>query len=106
MLFILLKFPHLKQIELRIPSDSDSLEDDHGASDEGEVVGDEEGVGVEDLVQVEADRHELLPPALDRPEGQPALDLVSDRQLGRVKHLLQHRGQRGLWRKSVIQMLT
>ena len=52
-----------EEVECGIPSDCYSLQDDHGPGDEGEVVGDQEGVLEEDSVQVQAHRHELLPPA-------------------------------------------
>merc|ERR1711884_400995 len=52
----------LEEVEVRVPGHSDALQHDHGPGDEGEVVRYEEGVGVEDLVQVEGHGPELRPP--------------------------------------------
>ena len=93
----------LEEVEVRVPGHSDALQHDHGPGDEGEVVRYEEGVGVEDLVQVEGHGPELLPPALDGFVGEAALDLVTDRQLGRVEHTLQDWGQGGLGLKGIDQ---
>ena len=52
-----------KEVKLWIASDGDSLQDDHGPGDEGEVLGHQEGVEVEHTVQVGRDSPELFPPA-------------------------------------------
>ena len=83
----------VEQVELRVAGDGNPLQDDEGSSDEREVVGHEEGVLEEHLVQVVADRHELLPP-LDHGLVLAGLDLggsrlLHDGQLGAVEDLLQ-----------------